>query len=210
MLHLFIIILSSLIGSCSESNITQSYNTNTLDEIKYDSATFGAGCFWCVEAQFQALKGVISITSGYSGGTIINPSYQEVCSGNSGHAEVCQIIYDPKIITFDKLLEAFFKSHDPTELNRQGNDIGTQYRSVIFYHNEEQKKQALYYKNQLTTSNIWEKPIVTEISPFTIFYKAENYHQNYYKQHPQEPYCRYVIQPKLDKFRQIFGSEIHE
>jgi len=171
---------------------------------KYDTATFGAGCFWCVEAQFQMLTGVISVTSGYSGGKIKNPSYKEVCSGTTGHAEVCQIVYDPAIISYDKLLAAFWQTHDPTQLNRQDNDIGTQYRSVIFYHNDQQKELAEKYKKQLNESKVWDKPVVTEISPFVNFYKAEDYHQNYYNQNGEEPYCKYVIQPKVEKFKKVF------
>ena len=182
----------------------------TKTDSNYDTATFGAGCFWCVEAQFQLLKGVVVVTSVYSGGDIQNPSYQEICSGTTGHAEVCQLIYDPNVISYDELLAAFWKSHDPTQLNRQGNDIGTQYRSVIFYHNQQQKELAEQYKKMLTESDLWKKPIVTEISPFNIFYKAENYHQNYYNQHGEEPYCKYVIQPKLNKFKDVFQSKINE
>lgn len=188
----------SCIGDTKHTSINM---TNTT---KYDTATFGAGCFWCVEAQFQMLTGVISVTSGYSGGTIKNPSYKEVCNGTTGHAEVCQIVYDPTIISYDKLLAAFWQTHDPTQLNRQDNDIGTQYRSVIFYHNDQQKELAEKYKKQLNESKVWDKPVVTEISPFVNFYKAEDYHQNYYNQNGDAPYCKYVIQPKLEKFKKVF------
>lgn len=173
-----------------------------------DTATFGAGCFWCVEAQFQLLDGVLSVTSGFSGGTIKNPSYKEVCTGRTGHAEVCQIIFDPLKISYDEMLAAFWKTHDPTQLNRQGNDEGTQYRSVIFYHNEKQKELAEKYKKELNDSKAWDQPIVTEISPFTVFYKAEDYHQDYYNTNGGEPYCHYVIQPKVEKFKQVFKDKL--
>lgn len=173
-----------------------------------DTATFGAGCFWCVEAQFQLLDGVASVTSGFSGGNIKNPSYKEVCMGTTGHAEVCQVVYDNTKISYDELLAAFWQTHDPTQLNRQGNDIGTQYRSVIFYHNEKQKELAEKYKKELNASGAWDKPIVTEISPFTVFYKAEDYHQGYYNENGDQPYCQYVIQPKVEKFRKVFKDKL--
>ncbi len=192
--------------SCSGE--TKSSPINMTNTVKYDTATFGAGCFWCVEAQFQMLTGVISVTSGYSGGKIKNPSYKEVCNGTTGHAEVCQIVYNPSIISYEELLEAFWQTHDPTQLNRQGNDIGTQYRSVIFYHNHQQKELAEKYKKKLNENKVWEKPVVTEISPFTNFYKAEDYHQNYYNQNGEAPYCQYVIQPKVEKFKKVFQSKL--
>ncbi len=173
-----------------------------------DTATFGAGCFWCVEAQFQLLDGVVSVASGYSGGTIKNPSYKEVCTGSTGHAEVIQVVYDTTKLSYDDMLEAFWHSHDPTQLNRQGNDVGTQYRSVIFYHNEEQKQKAEYYKQQMNEKNTWGKPVVTEISPFTVFYKAEDYHQDYYNQNKGEGYCQYVVRPKVEKFREVFKEKL--
>lgn len=175
-----------------------------------DTATFGAGCFWCVEAQFQMLKGVESVVSGFSGGNIKNPAYREVCNGTTGHAEVCQIVFDPSKISYDELLAAFWQSHDPTQLNRQGNDIGTQYRSVIYYHNEEQKTLAENYKKQLNASGAWTKPIVTEISPIGPFYKADNYHQNYFNQNGSESYCQYVIRPKVEKFRKVFQEKLKQ
>jgi peptide-methionine (S)-S-oxide reductase len=175
---------------------------------KNDSATFGAGCFWCVEAVFQRLNGVISVTSGYSGGTTQNPTYEEVCSGKTGHAEVSQIVYDPQKITYDELLEVFWKTHDPTTPDRQGFDVGSQYRSVIFYHNEEQRKLAVDYKNKLNASGAYDKVVVTEIVPFKTFYKAEDYHQNYFNQNSNKPYCAYVIQPKLEKFKKVFSSKL--
>jgi len=173
-----------------------------------DTATFGAGCFWCVEAVFQQMKGVISVTSGYTGGTVKNPSYKEVCMGTTGHAEVAQIVFDPKQVSFDELLEVFWQTHDPTTLNRQGGDVGTQYRSAIFYHDEAQKKTAEAYKKKLNESGAWDKPIVTEISPMGVFYKAEDYHQNYYKLNANEPYCQYVVRPKVEKFQKVFKDKM--
>ena len=173
-----------------------------------DTATFGAGCFWCVEAVFQEMKGVLTVTSGYSGGAVKNPSYKEVCTGLTGHAEVCQIVFDPNQVSFKELLEAFWQTHDPTTINRQGNDAGTQYRSVIFYHNESQKQLAEIYKAELNKSGAFDKPIVTAIDPFTNFYPAEDYHQNYYNQNGDAPYCQYIIKPKVDKFRKVFHDKL--
>ena len=174
----------------------------------HDTATFGSGCFWCTEAIFQDLKGVVSVASGYSGGSVKNPSYREVCTGTTGHAEACQVVYDPKVITYDELLEVFWQTHDPTTLNRQGHDEGTQYRSAIFYHNDEQKKLAEGYKKKLDASGAFSKPIVTEITKFTNFYAAENYHQDYYNLNGTEPYCQMVIQPKVEKFRKVFKDKL--
>ena len=175
---------------------------------KTDTVTFASGCFWCIEAKFSQLNGVLKVTSGYTGGHVANPSYKQVCTGITGHAEACNIIYDPKVISYDELLEAFFSSHDPTQLNRQGNDVGTQYRSAIFYHNEIQRRKAEYYIAELTKQKIYSKPIVTEMKPFTRFYKAEQYHQEYYKKNPNQGYCRYVIQPELEKFKKIFKDKL--
>lgn len=193
--------------------------TNAQSEIKKDKgeimnttgmqvATFGSGCFWCTEAIFERLNGVVKVESGYAGGTVKNPTYEEVCSGTTGHAEVTQITYDPKIITYDELLEVFWKTHDPTTLNRQGNDVGTQYRSVIFYHNEEQKELAEKYKKELDKSGAWDNPIVTEISPVTNFYPAEGYHQDYYENNPNQGYCAFVIAPKVEKFEKVFRDKL--
>lgn len=173
-----------------------------------EKATFGSGCFWCTEAVFERLNGVHKVVSGYAGGTVENPTYEQVCSEKTGHAEVTQITYDPKVITYDELLEVFWKTHDPTTLNRQGNDVGTQYRSVIFYHNEEQKELAEKYKEELNKSGAWDKPIVTEITSFTNFYPAENYHQNYYDNNPAQPYCSFVITPKVEKFEKVFKDKL--
>lgn len=171
-------------------------------------ATFGAGCFWCTEAVFKELKGVDSVVSGYSGGEIINPSYREVTTGRTGHAEVVEIEFDPATISFPELLEVFWASHDPTTLNRQGADIGTQYRSVIFYHNEKQKQLAETMKQQLNNEKIFNAPVVTEISPWQNFFKAEIDHQNYYQNHPSQGYCQFVIAPKLSKFRKTFQNKL--
>jgi peptide-methionine (S)-S-oxide reductase len=186
-------------------------NTNQDNEsAETGVVTFGAGCFWCVEAVFQQLDGVISVQSGYSGGKVKNPTYEQVCTGRTGHAEVCQIKYDPSRITFPELLEVFWKTHDPTTLNRQGADKGTQYRSVIFYHNDEQKQLAEKYKKALDESGAFKRPIVTEISPYTNFYVAEDNHQNYFKLNPQQGYCRLVIQPKVEKFREVFKDKLKQ
>ena len=179
-----------------------------MEDNKLKSATFGAGCFWCVEAVFQRLTGVTSVESGYSGGHIKNPAYREVTTGRTGHAEVIRINFDPEKISFGELVEVFFKTHNPTTLNQQGADKGTQYRSAIFYHDEGQKEIAENYKNELNKSGVFDKPIVTEISPLTNFYKAEDYHQNYYNNNPGAPYCSYVIDPKLQKFQQEFREKL--
>ncbi|MFZ1292030.1 MAG: peptide-methionine (S)-S-oxide reductase MsrA [Melioribacteraceae bacterium] len=171
-------------------------------------ATFGTGCFWCTETIFEKLKGVESAVSGYSGGTKENPTYKEVCTGETGHAEVIQITFNPSVISFKELLEVFWKTHDPTTLNRQGEDVGTQYRSAIFYHNEEQKKLAEEYKSKLETAKVYKNPIVTEITKFSKFFPAENYHQDYYEQNKTQPYCSFVITPKVEKFKKVFESKL--
>ncbi len=207
----FLLFISAflLVAGCKSNTVK---NENKMDisanGIKTDTATFAAGCFWCVEAVFQELKGVYSVTSGYTGGKIKNPTYREVCSGLTGHAEACQIVYDPSVISYDDLLEAFWKSHDPTTLNRQGSDQGTQYRSAIFYHNEEQKNKAESYKAKLNAEKAFDNPIVTAISPAEAFYTAEDYHQNYFNQNGNAPYCSFVIAPKLEKFRKVFKEKV--
>ena len=173
-----------------------------------DTAVLGAGCFWCVEAIYKQLKGVIKVIPGYSGGNVKNPSYREVCTGSTGHAEVCEVIFDNEVISFDEILEVFWLIHDPTSVNQQGNDIGTQYRSAIFYRNEKQKETALEYKNMLTSSGAYKKPIATDISLFTSFYRAEDYHQDYYDLNKKAPYCVYVIEPKIEKFRKVFKDKL--
>ena len=183
-------------------------NATASTTAHYDTATFGAGCYWCTEAQFQLLKGVLKVESGFSGGQAPNPSYKEVCTGTTGHAEVCNIYYDPTKISFDELLAAFWTCHDPTQLNKQGNDVGTQYRSVVFYHNEEQRQKATTYKQKLNEEKVFNDPVVTEISPFKAFYKAEDYHQNYFNENGSQPYCSYVIKPKVDKFKKVFNNKL--
>ncbi len=172
-------------------------------------ATFGAGCFWCVEAVFQRLNGVIKVESGYSGGATKNPTYKEVCSGLTGHVEVCRIYYDPLKLKFEDLLEVFWKTHDPTTMNRQGNDVGTQYRSVIFYHDDTQKKIAEKYKAELSASGAYDAPIVTSIEPLKNYYPAEDYHQNYFNENgDKQPYCQLVVRPKVEKFEKVFKDKI--
>lgn len=176
--------------------------------LKTDTATFGTGCFWCTEAIFQELDGVLKVTSGYSGGHTRNPTYEQVCEKNTGHAEVVEIVFDPAKISFDELLEVFWQTHDPTSLNKQGNDVGPQYRSVIFYHNETQHKKAEHYKTELEKSGAFSKPIVTAVEPFKNFYSAEKYHQDYYSNNGSAPYCYYVIRPKLEKFEKVFKNKL--
>ena len=182
--------------------------TQKMTSQKLDTTTLGAGCFWCVEAIFEQLKGVEKVESGYSGGNVKNPGYKEVCTGRTGHAEVCQITYDPNVITFQEILEVFFQTHDPTTLNRQGADVGTQYRSAIFYHTEEQKEIAEKVKAELDKAEVWPNPIVTEISPYETFYVAEDYHQEYFFNNPEQGYCRAVIQPKVEKFKKVFSEKL--
>ncbi|WP_425397659.1 peptide-methionine (S)-S-oxide reductase MsrA [Aeoliella sp.] len=175
---------------------------------KMAQATFGGGCFWCTEAVFLALEGVEKVTSGYSGGQVENPTYREVCMGTTGHAEVIHIEYDPEKVTFQELLEVHLKTHDPTTLNRQGNDIGTQYRSAVFYHTDEQKKLAETAIDELNKAGAYENPIVTEVTEFEKFWPAEDYHQNYLAENPNQGYCRLVVQPKVDKFRKVFKDKL--
>ena len=170
--------------------------------------TLGGGCFWCLEAVFSELRGVENVVSGYSGGSVPNPSYQQICTGTTGHAEVVQITFDPDIISFKDLLEIFLTIHDPTTLNRQGADVGTQYRSVIFYHTKEQEKVAREVIKEFEVSKIWRAPIVTELAPFKVFYPAEEYHQKYFKRNPDQMYCSVVISPKLAKFRKRYFTKL--
>ena len=178
--------------------------TENLQYKNLQVATFGAGCFWCVEAVFQNIQGVHKVVSGYMGGHVINPKYKDICTGKTGHAEVIQIFFDHTVVTYFQLLEILWYSHDPTTLNRQGNDVGTQYRSVIFYHNEEQKRDAETSINEVT-SKLWDDPIVTEVSPAVVFYTAEGYHQDYYNNNSYAPYCRFVVHPKLEKVQTKFS-----
>jgi peptide-methionine (S)-S-oxide reductase len=211
MMSLYALAAFLVLGSPKTELKNQSINMNediSTDKLKTDTATFATGCFWCTEAIFQELKGVIKVTSGYSGGHLANPSYEQVCAGTTGHAECLQIVYDPRVISFDELLEVFWESHDPTSLNRQGNDIGTQYRSAIFYHDETQRQKAEHYKEELNKTKAYSKPIVTEITKFSTFYSAENYHQDYFRLHGSQPYCSIVIRPKVEKFEKIFKDKL--
>ncbi len=219
----FIAALSALL-SCAqktaapkESNFEQAKKSMEETSVKATStvpgatevATFANGCFWCTEAIFEQLDGVISAVSGYTGGQVKNPTYKEVCTGETGHAECLQITYDPAKISFDELLEVFWQTHDPTTLNRQGADVGTQYRSGIFYHNEMQKERAEKYKAELNKSGAFDNPVVTEITPFTVFYPAEDYHQQYFENNENNnSYCRIVIRPKVDKFQKVFKDKL--
>ena len=188
---------------------SQIFNDKIINEkMTTDTATFGTGCFWCTEAIFQELNGVLKVTSGYSGGHVKNPTYEQVCGKGTGHAECVQVVYDPSVITFDELLEVFWKVHDPTTPNQQGADVGPQYRSVVFYHNDEQKKKTEDYKAELNKSGAFDKPIVTTLEKFDTFYSAEDYHQDYYANNATQGYCSYVIKPKLDKFEKVFKDKL--
>jgi len=203
-----ILLFSSLTGFINFKSVNN-HLVNMQDK-KFQKATFGSGCFWCTEAVFELVEGVTSVTSGYTGGNIKNPTYEEVCSEKSGHAEAVQLTFYPEVISYDELLEIFWKTHDPTTLNQQGNDVGTQYRSVIFYHSEEQKQLSEKYKRALNESGTWVNPIITEILPATEFYKAEDYHQDYYDNNPQQGYCAFIIAPKVEKFKEVFKDKLKE
>jgi len=188
------------------NTMTNQEEKSQLPADSIELATFGAGCFWCVEAIYQNVKGVVQVQSGYSGGSIKNPSYKEVCAGTTGHAEVCQISFKPSEVSYAELLEVFFGTHDPTTLNRQGADVGTQYRSAIYYHNEKQKELADLAIKAANESANWPDPVVTEVTKFTTFYQAENYHDDYFNLHGEQPYCQMVVKPKVDKFKKKFGE----
>lgn len=206
---IFICLVAMALFACAQSKKDKVAGDMAIGkDQKTATATFGGGCFWCTEAQFQELDGVLKVESGYAGGTVANPTYEQVCTGTTGHAEVIRVTYDPAKIDYEQLLQAFWLSHDPTQLNRQGNDVGTQYRSVIFYNSDDQKAKAELYKKKLQESGAYNGPIVTEIAPLTAFYKAEDYHQNYYNQNGSQPYCTRVIQPKLEKFRKAFAGHL--
>lgn len=205
----FIFTSAGIFAACNSTNSKTEKSEAVVEENpNYKKATFGSGCFWCTEAIFERVKGVKHVESGYTGGHTENPAYGDVTTGNTGHAEVIQLTYNPDEITYDELLEIFWKTHDPTTLNRQGADVGTQYRSAVFYHDNEQKKKAENYKRELTEAKIWDNPIVTEISPLTKYYKAEDYHQDYYENNPGQGYCSFVITPKLEKFEKIFKDKL--
>jgi peptide-methionine (S)-S-oxide reductase len=196
-------ILFICLFSLSLSGFSQNKKTESLETI-----TLGGGCYWCVEAVYENLDGVKSVVSGFSGGTVANPTYEEVCSGETGHAEVVQITYDKNITDINEIFKVFFTVHDPTTLNRQGADVGTQYRSVIFYKNDEQKKAAQSIIAELNKAKVYKSPIVTKVEPFKKFYKAEDYHQNYYANNKNQPYCKMVIQPKIEKFEKVFKDKL--
>ncbi|MBV6484511.1 MAG: Peptide methionine sulfoxide reductase MsrA [Flavobacteriales bacterium] len=202
-----IIVLFFYLISCSSISVETKEPQIAINQTM-DTITFGAGCFWCVEAVYSDLKGVETVVSGYAGGTVKNPSYKEVCTGNTGHAEVCQITYNPEVISFQELLEVFWQVHDPTTLNRQGGDIGTQYRSAIFYHTNEQKQIAEDFLNTLNNEKVFPNPIVTEITPINNFFPAEDYHQDYFELNGDNPYCQAVVKPKLEKFRKVFKDKL--
>jgi peptide-methionine (S)-S-oxide reductase len=202
---IFVAIFAMAVQACGQKAVKEK---RQMENSNLELATFGAGCFWCVEAIFQRVDGVEKVVSGYAGGHVKNPSYKEVCNGTTGHAEVCQLSFDPNEVSYDELLEIFWQTHDPTTLNRQGNDVGTQYRSVVFYHNETQKELAQKYKLELDKAGIYNDPIVTEIAPFDKMYVAENYHQNYFNENGSQPYCSFVIQPKVDKFKKVFKDKL--
>ena len=182
--------------------------SKTVFSKQMEVATLGGGCFWCMEAVFSELEGLEKVESGYSGGATAHPTYEQVSTGTTGHAEVVQINFDPKVISFEEILEIFFAMHDPTTLNRQGADVGAQYRSVIFYHNDEQKATAEQVIKKIAEAKIWDAPIVTQIEPFKAFYKAEDYHKDYFKKHPRQPYCRLVITPKIAKLREHYHRKL--
>lgn len=192
------------IGFVCNNELQKKTEKSMLTENKVEKAIFGGGCFWCTEAIFEDLKGVVEVNAGYAGGKTMNPTYKEVCSGNTGHAEVVEIIYNPGIVSYEFLLSVFFKTHDPTSVNKQGNDRGTQYRSVIYYTTEQQKSAASSVISALNAEKVYDKPIVTEVSSLTNFYLAEEYHQDYYKKNPEQGYCQYVVQPKIEKFKKVF------
>lgn len=181
---------------------------NKHDQSDLQNATLAGGCFWCLEAVYEQLEGVEEVVSGYAGGHIPNPTYEQVCTGRTGHAEVVQITYHPDVVSYKEILEVFFDIHDPTTLNRQGADVGTQYRSAIFYHNEEQKKIAEEMIRELDASGAWNDPIVTQVEPLDTFYRAEDYHQEYFRKHPNQGYCRAVVAPKVSKFRKHFVAKL--
>lgn len=213
MKKIFQLLLASLffLTACAQQKTKKTIPSTPVSKSKNmhtEIITLGNGCFWCTEAIFQQVKGVTKVTSGYSGGHVENPTYEEVCEKTTGHAEVLQVEFDTTQVTIDEILEIFWQTHDPTTLNRQGNDVGPQYRSVVFYHNEHQKERAEYFKKKLDESGAFGNPIVTAIEPYTNFYVAENYHQDYYKRNGNQPYCYFVIRPKLEKFEKAFKDKI--
>jgi methionine-S-sulfoxide reductase len=214
MQRLLILLIPVLLWACKQDvQGKQKQAINNIEKTNmtsFDTITLGGGCFWCIEAVFQRLEGVKSVRSGYAGGKIKNPTYREVCSGLTGHAEVVEVVYDPAVVSYRDILKVFFTVHDPTTLNRQGADQGTQYRSVIFYHKEAQKTEAEDLIRALNAEGAWADPVVTELSPATVFYPAEDYHQNYYNDNPNQPYCRFVVGPKVEKFEKVFSDRLRK
>ena len=201
----FLLYLFICFSACAQNTNSK---PNKINMTNIETITLGSGCFWCTEAFFQRLKGVVKVTSGYSGGFVDNPTYEQVCDKNTGHAEVCQVLFDTTKISLDEILSVFWKTHDPTTLNQQGNDIGPQYRSVVFFHNKHQEDLAKKYIIELNAARAWPNPIVTTVEAFEKFYAAENYHQNYYNNNKNQGYCRYVIGPKLEKFEKVFADKL--
>ncbi|TAG02264.1 MAG: peptide-methionine (S)-S-oxide reductase [Cytophagia bacterium] len=200
------LMLNACIAQTKKNNTKKNKNMN--ENVKLELATFGAGCFWCVEAVFQRLEGVEKVESGYAGGKTERPTYKEICTGLTGHAEVCQISYNPQKISFEELLEVFWGTHDATTINQQGNDIGTQYRSAVFYHNQNQKNLAEAYKEKITKEKVFDAPVITEITAYNNYYPAEQYHQNYYNQNSSQGYCSYTIAPKIEKLKKVFKNKL--
>lgn len=216
-MRLLVIMISGAVlqSACLQATDSQTVQTQLFlasqDSLAgLDTATFAGGCFWCTEAQFRHLAGVDTVISGYTGGKVANPTYKQVTTGRTGHAEAINIVYRTDEISYDELLEAFFIAHDPTQLNRQGNDIGTQYRSAIFYHDDVEKEKAEYFIRRLTEERIYDRPIVTKLEPYADFYIAEDYHQNYFNLNPEQAYCQYVIVPKLEKFKKVFKERLKQ
>jgi peptide-methionine (S)-S-oxide reductase len=209
-MRLFLLTLFAVtcLSACGQPQNTKSKPTMSSSSDKLQTIYLGEGCFWCTEAFFQRINGVISVESGYGGGFVENPTYEQVCDKNTGHVEIAKIVFDPAIVPFKDILEVFWKTHDPTTLDRQGNDVGPQYKSVIYYVSEAQKTEALAYKEALDKSGAFDAPIVTTIEPFQNYYPAENYHQNYYNNNTNQGYCRFVIAPKLEKFEKVFKDKI--
>lgn len=214
MIRILLIFGGAMLHTACLQTSSRSYpelgNQDSTVSADMDTATFSGGCFWCTEVQFRQLAGVDTVVSGYTGGKVANPSYKQVTTGRTGHAEAINVVYTPDEISYDELLEAFFIAHDPTQLNRQGNDIGTQYRSTIFYHDEIEKEKAEYYISRLTEEKVYEQPIVTTLERYADFYIAEDYHQNYFNLNPEQAYCQYVIMPKLEKFKKVFKERLKE
>ena len=207
-LLLVTLLAATCLNACSQPVKTKIQPAMSTNSDKLETIYLGEGCFWCTEAFFQRVNGVVSVESGYGGGFVENPTYEQVCDKNTGHVELAKIVFDPAVVSIDEILEIFWKTHDPTTPNQQGNDVGPQYRSAVFYHNEHQKQLAEKYIKDLDASGAWNKPIITEVTAFTKFYAAENYHQNYYNNNTNQGYCRYVIGPKLEKFEKVFKAKL--